>query len=34
LPTSFYGKGDADGIHLRPDGQQYYANLISDVLGI
>jgi hypothetical protein len=26
----FYG----DGIHLRPEGQQYYANLISDVLGI
>jgi len=26
----FYG----DGIHLRPEGQQYYADLISDVLGI
>ena len=26
----FYG----DGIHLRPDGQQYYADLIADVLGI
>ena len=26
----FYG----DGIHLRPEGQQYYANLISDILGI
>ena len=23
-----------DGIHLRPEGQQYYANLISDILGI
>jgi hypothetical protein len=23
-----------DGIHLRPEGQQYYANLISDVLGL
>jgi peptidoglycan/LPS O-acetylase OafA/YrhL len=26
----YYG----DGIHLRPEGQIYYANLISDVLGI
>ena len=26
----FYG----DGIHLRPEGQQYYANLIADILGI
>ncbi|HEX4981775.1 MAG TPA: acyltransferase family protein [Ilumatobacteraceae bacterium] len=26
----FYG----DGIHLRPEGQTYYANLISDLLGI
>jgi len=24
----------SDGIHLRPEGQQYYADLISDVLGI
>jgi hypothetical protein len=24
----------SDGIHLRPEGQQYYANLISDILGI
>jgi hypothetical protein len=23
-----------DGIHLRPDGQQYYTNLIADVLGL
>jgi peptidoglycan/LPS O-acetylase OafA/YrhL len=23
-----------DGFHLRPEGQQYYANLISDILGI
>jgi hypothetical protein len=23
-----------DGIHLRPDGQQYYANLIADILGL
>ena len=23
-----------DGIHLRPDGQDYYADLITDVLGI
>ena len=23
-----------DGIHLRPDGQDYYADLISDILGI
>lgn len=23
-----------DGIHLRPDGQHYYANLIADVLGL
>ena len=26
----FYG----DGIHLRPEGQKYYADLISDILGI
>jgi hypothetical protein len=26
----FYG----DGIHLRPEGQLYYANLIADILGI
>jgi hypothetical protein len=24
----------ADGIHMRPDGQRYYTNLISDVLGL
>ena len=23
-----------DGIHLRPDGQEYYADLIADILGI
>ena len=23
-----------DGIHLRPEGQKYYADLISDILGI
>jgi hypothetical protein len=26
----FYG----DGMHLRPDGQEYYANLITDIVGI
>jgi hypothetical protein len=26
----FYG----DGIHLRPEGQKFYADLISDILGI
>ncbi len=23
-----------DGIHLRPEGQQYYTDLITDILGI
>ena len=23
-----------DGIHLRPEGQKYYADLIGDVIGI